>query len=363
MNELERMLADSASRLFADAVTPARIDAMEHGLWPAELWDQVEASGLTRLFVPEADEGAQASWTEGLPVLLAGANAPAPFLDTVVAGWVLNQLGVAMPGGPIGLADLAVPVSACLHGDGWALDGAVAVPWGRYVGHVLIRAIDAETKAPLWLLAATGAAAVETGVNLANEPRDRLTFQRVPDSAAVRGDPAGWPAAPQALGALTRAIGIAGLLERILNQTVQYANERTQFGRPIGKFQAVQQQLAILANETVAARMAVASACAAVDAGGLDPGGDGRQGDLRAVRRPRGCHRASGTWGDRLHARAFAASIHAARVGLACRVRHRGVLGGRDWPARDCARRRCAVGGPDRRGGLSLQTTPRGYLG
>ncbi|MFP3753969.1 MULTISPECIES: acyl-CoA dehydrogenase family protein [Cupriavidus] len=267
MNELERMLADSASRLFADAVTPARIDAMEHGLWPAELWDQVEASGLTRLFVPEADEGAQASWTEGLPVLLAGANAPAPFLDTVVAGWVLNQLGVSMPGGPIGMADLAVPVSACLHGDGWELDSPVAVPWGRYVGHVLIRAIDAETKAPLWLLAATGAAAVETGVNLANEPRDRLTVQRVPDSAAVRGDPAGWPAPPQALGALTRAIGIAGLLERILNQTVQYANERTQFGRPIGKFQAVQQQLAILANETVAARMAVASACAAVDAG------------------------------------------------------------------------------------------------
>lgn len=57
---------------------------------------------------------------------------------------------------------------------------------------------------------------------------------------------------------------IAGVLERILNQTVQYANERIQFGKPIGKFQAIQQQLVVFANQTVAARMAAACACAAL---------------------------------------------------------------------------------------------------
>jgi len=46
---------------------------------------------------------------------------------------------------------------------------------------------------------------------------------------------------------------------------VQYANDRVQFGRPIGKFQAIQQQLSVLA-ENVAASGVVASAAVEVAA-------------------------------------------------------------------------------------------------
>ncbi|MBI1239069.1 MAG: hypothetical protein GC199_06965 [Alphaproteobacteria bacterium] len=60
-------------------------------------------------------------------------------------------------------------------------------------------------------------------------------------------------------GALMRAAQLAGAVERTLALTVQYARDRVQFGKPIGSFQAIQQQLAILAGQS-------ASASAAVDA-------------------------------------------------------------------------------------------------
>jgi acyl-CoA dehydrogenase len=62
------------------------------------------------------------------------------------------------------------------------------------------------------------------------------------------------------MGAAARAAEIAGALEAILAMSVRYANERVAFERPIGKFQAVQQNLARLAGETAAALAAAGSA-------------------------------------------------------------------------------------------------------
>jgi len=68
----------------------------------------------------------------------------------------------------------------------------------------------------------------------------------------------------QRRGALMRSIQIAGALERVRDMTVQYAGERRQFGQPLNRFQAVQQQLAEMAGE-------VALAGAAVEAAVADP--------------------------------------------------------------------------------------------
>ena len=51
------------------------------------------------------------------------------------------------------------------------------------------------------------------------------------------------------MGAAVRSVQSAGALETILSLSVAYANERVAFERPIGKFQAVQQNLARLAGE------------------------------------------------------------------------------------------------------------------
>ena len=66
----------------------------------------------------------------------------------------------------------------------------------------------------------------------------------------------------RAIGALLRAGAIAGAAARLLAMTVAYANDRVQFGKPIGRQQALQQQLAVMAEDVVAARIAMELACA-----------------------------------------------------------------------------------------------------
>lgn len=50
---------------------------------------------------------------------------------------------------------------------------------------------------------------------------------------------------------------MAGAGDRLLEMTTAYANERVQFGKPIGRQQAVQQSLAVMAEHCIAVRLTV----------------------------------------------------------------------------------------------------------
>ena len=54
---------------------------------------------------------------------------------------------------------------------------------------------------------------------------------------------------------LTAAAGAVGAAQGLIDEAVKYANERKQFGKPIGRFQMVQEELARMIVETEAARL------------------------------------------------------------------------------------------------------------
>lgn len=270
MNETRTLLGDTIGRIFGDLVTKELLESAERGAWPADLWRALEENGVTLPLVPEAKGGAGLGWPDAHVILeLAGRHAvPVPLAETIVASWLLAGAGLDVPEGPLTIAPTqeGERLRLARTDRGWRLSGTVArVPWGATAKHVVVVA-EVDGRATVGLVAA-GRAAVSADSNLALEPRDTLTFEGAPVESAAPAAPSLPPNAVWIYGALVRAAQMAGALETILAQSVRYATERRQFGRPIGAFQAIQHQLAILAGHTAAAGMAAASACRAAERG------------------------------------------------------------------------------------------------
>src|SRR5690606_32394632 len=70
--------------------------------------------------------------------------------------------------------------------------------------------------------------------------------EAVPAPASVRGNDV------RAFNAALHAAAMAGAMERLFEMTLGYCNDRVQFGKAIGKFQAVQHQLSIMAEQVAA---------------------------------------------------------------------------------------------------------------
>jgi acyl-CoA dehydrogenase len=265
MNELRSILADTVTRLFTERVTQDVRESAEKGVWPAALWQQVEENGLTLPQVPEARGGGGGTWQDA-HVVVSGAGrfaVPLPLAETMLGGWLLAQAGLDVPSGPLTVAPVnqGDRLEVTRHGDGWRLSGtATRIPWGRAAQHVAVVASG------LVGLVSAGDAAVEPDVNLALEPRDTLRWQGAPVIVAAPADRLR-PDGLRRYGALVRSAQMAGGLECLLAQTVQYVSERKQFGRPIGSFQAIQHQLALLAGHAAAAGSAAANAFRAADRG------------------------------------------------------------------------------------------------
>jgi acyl-CoA dehydrogenase len=266
MPEEQSLLHQTAERVFADHISPKVLAAAEAGTWPQEAWTQIEEAGLTRALLPESAGGYGVEPAEALTILTAaGAHAvPLPLAETMLAGWLLAGAGLAMPDGPLTAAPVRATDALALvpHGDGWHLSGTVRrVPWGRHVAAVAVVAMHRGQ--PMVALVPPSGFVVEPGTNLALEPRDTLRIDAVLAADAVA------PGCEEAVhlravGAALRSRQMAGALARLVEICTQYALDRTQFGRPIGKFQAVQHSLAVLAGAAAAAAAAADGAAEAI---------------------------------------------------------------------------------------------------
>ena len=254
-------LTDSAERLFAAHSGKDTLRLAEGGTWPQALWDAVEEAGFTAALLPDAAGGFGATAPEAMGLLRAAAAhaAPVPLGETMLAGWLLAKAGLPVPAGPLTLAPVRRGDALSLAG-GRVSGTARRVPWGRDAVAVAVAADGAVACVP------AGCFKVVAGTNVAGEPRDTLVFD---GSVAVAPCPV-TPAGVRAAGAAVRSAQMAGALARILDVCVTYVQTRVQFGRPIGKFQAIQQSMAVLAGQCAAAAAAADMAAEALG-GTLDP--------------------------------------------------------------------------------------------
>lgn len=273
MNENTQMLLDAAQRAFERNFNETTLLRAETGEWLSEGWAAIEDFGAPLALLTEEQGGFGLPASDALQIVRLAAEAcvPMPVGEAMVANWLLAQTGLPIGEGPLTVAPVepADTLHLSREGEGanaqWRLTGtAHRVPWGRVADMIVVVAHASD--GPKVVRVARAAASITEGANMARHFRDDLVFDAVIDASHVAPLPTGFDADVLLLvGAAVRAVGMSGALNRILDIAVTYANDRVQFGRPIGKFQAVQQNLAKLADEVAAASAAASMAASAFE--------------------------------------------------------------------------------------------------
>lgn len=257
VSESDHIAADTAARIFADFADPQTVNKAAGDDWKKPLWGALTDAGLPLAWVPEQLGGSGASLADGFDILGAAGRAavPVPLAETMIAGWLLARAGLAAPQGAMTVAPARPRDRIALNSDGTLSGRASGVPFARDTQHIAVMA-EANTIA----LVETAACHIADGHTMAGDASNVVTFERVKPIRRATA-PAGFDQTSLMLmGSAVRSVEIAGALESILSLSVRYASERVAFERPIGKFQAVQQNLARLAGETAAALAAAGSA-------------------------------------------------------------------------------------------------------
>jgi len=255
------IVAETAARIFADLADPQEINRAKDGAWKEPLWRALADAGLTLAWVPEEQGGAGAELADGFAVLdVAGRYAAAvPLAETLLAGWLLSRAGLKAPEGAMSVAPARPNDRITLNTDGTLSGQARGVPFAKDAKHLAVLAGSSVA------LVETRACRLSDGVNLANEPQNTVTFDGVKPLATAKANID--QTALLLMGCVVRSVQTGGALQAVLDFTVRYSNERVAFEKPIGKFQAVQHNLARLAGEVSAAMTAAHSAADAISRG------------------------------------------------------------------------------------------------
>ena len=256
--ESDNIVAETAMRIFADVADPQTINKARDERWKDQLWLALADAGLTLAWVPENLGGAGASLNDGFAILAAAGRyaLPVPLAETLLAGWLLAQARIDSPAGAMTVAPAGQRGNLALNADGTLSGSLRGIPFAKDSRHIAVAA--SAGKATTVALVKTADCRVKGEQNLAGDGRATVTFERTKPVASASA-PSGVGALMR-MGATARSLQIAGALETVLAMSVAYANERVAFERKIGKFQAVQQNLARLAGETAAALAAAGSA-------------------------------------------------------------------------------------------------------
>ena len=303
-NESQAELAALSRKILTEQVTPERLAAADavSDRFDAGLWDALARAGILAAALPESLGGAGLGLLEHCSVLaeLGRTVAPVPYLASLVLGaGAIARFGTpeqqhrwAAPAGrgeliltaalaeedgddPAAPSARAEPVTD--DGQGWRLSGVkTTVPAAPLAGLILVPAAapggvavflvtpgDAGVTVQRQRLA-SGDSAGRVVLDDVRLPGDRVLGRADGARADATGGAAGWLMAAGTVGLCALQ---AGVTERALELTAEYARTRVQFGKPIGGFQAVAQRLADAYIDTEAIRLTMWQAAWRLSAG------------------------------------------------------------------------------------------------
>ncbi|WP_040841782.1 acyl-CoA dehydrogenase family protein [Nocardia brevicatena] len=275
-SEPAAVTASIIDRIGIDTDTPAASS-------DTAVWAALAETGFTAIGVPEDKGGSGGTSADALAVLAAAAEAGA--LTPLAEHMILASRLAAECGFAVGerTATVAIADRRCLlraEGDNFVLDGPVSgVVHGRTADLLIVVCepdTDDRARRPDEAATSHGAEAggraiavvagdapgisVTEGTDLVGAPVDDLVFTATP--VEFRGESPLGSAELWQRGALAYSVALAGAARAVRDQTLRHAAERTQFGRPLTKFQAVQQRLATLGALTAMMETATDAAVA-----------------------------------------------------------------------------------------------------
>ncbi len=331
---VDELITETADRLFGELCTHEAVQAAEDNGGAPDIWEAFCETGFDLIAVPEAAGGSGGTLAEAIEVLrLVGYHsAPIPAAENgILGGWLLAEAGLQRPDGLVTVVPPRVGSGLRMASDGRSAstgssagDGTAACKTDAGTGSCTIE-IDNDGSARLsgtaervpWARSAEAIVCIceydgtsmvvsvpasECTItplpNMAGEPRDTVSF----DGATARAAPAPDGVDADALaqrGALSRVALMAGAIEKMCQLTVSYTNERVQFGRPVARFQAVQQHLVWAAQDAALVRMAAEIAAREATRGDapFEIAAAKLVANQAAARATKACHQAHGAMG------------------------------------------------------------------
>ncbi len=227
-------------RLLEQLCSSASIRRMQVGVDDGSTWHTLCDSGFLEAMVPETDGGAGLTPSAIAPLLIACGEYLVPHAlgETLVARAIASMSGKRLPLSPVLL---------------WPQDEAgrlrsLLVPAAGAATHALVQRGSRVRLQPLAAARSIDRYGIATAALDLHAPA-LLEFE-LPEGQLLQ-----W-------AATGTAASMAGAMSRVLTMTLEHVNNRQQFDRPLAKFQAIQQQVSVMAERvaaaTVAARIALA---------------------------------------------------------------------------------------------------------
>ena len=279
MNETQQMLEDTVNRLFGDRLGWDTLTAIEEQGFPTSLWAETVEQGINKVLADEHAGGMGVGWADAYPVLRAcGRHAvPLPVVEAIITEWLARQAGASVPDGVPGLLPETIAADALGASDLKLVD--VRTPWGRNADFLV--GVAAHGAGAQLIIASSKGLRVAEEENIGRDPRDSLSGKAAiigRHALPLSADCVHW------LGALARSAQIAGAGAAALDLALKYGAERSQFGKPLAGFQAIQHYLADLAGVVASVDAICMAACVGLDQRGMALTGRNARFEIAALR-------------------------------------------------------------------------------